>query len=573
LPRFYLREFVNFTQKTVYCRLSLLLLFFGSMCACRQPKPSPPMVSHSSPDYEKAISFLGKQSDSAFFYFNKAVVSSKDSLQTATAYNQMAVIQSDASDYFGAQESLSMSLRFLNALKESHQQCLASDYNELGVTSINLKEYKSALGYFNQALRFSSDEAFRLEILNNKAFAYQDSKAFAQALKTYGEILPRTVLKKTYARILNNIATTKWLYHPGYNAAPELLRALKIRQDEKDLWGQNSSFTHLADYYSKTHPDSALYYANGMYAVARHLSSPDDELEALGHLIRLSSPGTAQQYFLRYRQLNDSLVDARNASRNQFALIRYHAEQSKAENLRLQKENAEKKYQLIVRNVLLVVGAVAVLTGFIFLLVWLRRRKIRQEQEKQEAVTESRLKTSKKVHDSLSNDIYLLMKRIKHDPVLDRQWLLEHTENVYKLSRNISYDILADTDTNFHEKIGVLLKSFSTDETKVSLVGNDESLWKHVSANEKLELKYILQEFMVNMQKHSKAANVIVKFQSKGKVGFVTYMDDGLGIPAGTVHQNGLTNTGTRINTIGGRITFGSNDGKGLRIDISFPLA
>jgi signal transduction histidine kinase len=557
----------------VYYRLSLLLFLIAFLSACRQ-RERVPINSHPSRDYKKGFSFLNKQQvDSAFYYFNKAVVNSKDSLQTAIAYNQMAAIQSDASDYFGAQESLSMSLRLLSIHDENHLQCLASDYNELGVTSINLKDFGSALEYFDQALRFTNDEAFQMEILNNKAFAYQENKAYPQALKIYTDILPKTDRKRTYARILTNVATSKWLYNSRYNAAPELVRALKIRQDEKDLWGQNSSFTHLADYYTKLQPDSALHYASAMYGVARQLSSPDDELEALGHLIRLSETKFAQHYFGRYQRLNDSLIDARNASRKQFALIRYQAEESKAENLRLQQENTERKYQLVVRNTMLAAVIIGLIAALFFLRAWLRRRKIRQEQEKEEAVWETRRKTSKRVHDALSNDIYLLMKRIKHDAVLDRQWLVAHTGKVYDQSRSISYEILSETDDNFHEKIGVLLKAFATDQAKVSLVGNNQTLWEKVGADAKLELKYILQELMVNMQKHSGAANVVIKFDSRENWGLITYFDDGAGIPASTVHGNGLTNTGTRINSIGGRINFGSNDGKGLKIDISFPLA
>jgi len=65
---------------------------------------------------------------------------------------------------------------------------------------------------------------------------------------------------------------------------------------------------------------------------------------------------------------------------------------------------------------------------------------------------------------------------------------------------------------------------------------------------------------------------VVVKFEVQGASGLITYMDDGLGMPENTVHQNGLTNTETRINSIRGRITFEDNDGKGLKIVIFFPF-
>ncbi|WP_235833076.1 ATP-binding protein [Arcticibacter tournemirensis] len=556
----------------MYYRLSLLLLLITGFLACRREDPPPPPII-ISPELQKAESFLDKQNDSAFYYLNKVATASKDSLQIAIAYNEMAVIQSDAGDYFGAQESLSMSLRFLDHRNEKHYKCLASDYNELGVASIKLQHYTVAPGYFDLALRFSNDHKFRLAINNNKALAYQRMNNYPEALKIYSKILPQTARKKTYARILTNMAISKWRHHPDYNPLGELLRALKIRRDEKDLWGLSASFAHLAEYYTQSRPDSALFYAKAMHEAARQIGSPDDELEALGYLIRLSEPKAAKAFFGKYQQLNDSLVNARRAAGNQFALIRYDVERNQTENLRLQKDNAEKKYQLVVRNVLLISAFVVLLILMIVARMRYNKWKKRKELEKQEAILETRRKASKDVHDSLSNDIYLLMKRIKHDEVLDRSWLQSHTELVYKRSRNISYEILADTDEFFPARIGDLLKSFGTENTKVLVVGNEQALWQRVGAEAKLELKYVLQEMMVNMQKHSRAANVVVKFEAKGDTCHITYIDDGIGIEPGTVHQNGLTNTGTRINSIRGRIIFGANEGKGLRIDISFPFA
>jgi signal transduction histidine kinase len=551
--------------------LLVLSVLYLSLLACNKVKS--PLKTGDDPNYLKAKSLLYKQPDSAFYYFNKVATGARNHLDAAFSYNYMAWIQSEAGDYFGAQESLTSALKFLNAHRNEDLQCLSSTYNELGLNSLHLKNCDAAIVYFQQAYQLSKKDKYKLIFLNNQALAYQEKGNYQPALSIYSRIINRVKDRETYARILTNMARTKWLADKNYYAAPELLKSLEIRLKVKDRWGQNSSYAHLADYYMETRRDVALFYARSMNRVARQIGSPDDELESLGLLIKLDAPSMAKAYFERYQQLNDSLVSARGAARNQFALIRYEVERNKTENLRLQKENAEKKYQLVVRNALLIAGFVLLImvigSGF----MWYRKWKKRKEQEKQEAILDTRRKASKDVHDSLSNDIYLLMKRIKHDEALDRSWLLKHTEFVYKRSRNISYEMLADTDEFFPARIGELLKSFGTEDTKVSLVGNDQILWQKVGAEAKLELKLILQELMVNMQKHSQAANVVVKFEIKGNTCLISYMDDGIGITAGTVHQNGLTNTGTRINTIHGRITFGSNEGRGLRIEISLPLS
>lgn len=553
-------------------KLFLIILPIAILVACQQRNPKRAKVDWTV--YKKAYAFLSRQNDSAFYYFNQVAAESKDSLQIAMSYNIMAMIQSDAGDYYGAQESLSLALKLLDEKQEKDRATLANVYNELGMSSTNLKNYTAAVDFFDKAIQLGKDEDLKSLSLNNKALAYQKKKDYSRALQLYRQLIRKTKPNGTeYARILTNLATTAWLNDPRYTAAPDLLKALHIRQREKDLWGLNSSYLSLAAYYAGNRPDSALAYAKARYAIARKLHSPDDRLEALAMLVKVVPEAAVKHYFSLYQDLGDSLQTARNAAKNQFALIRYHVERSKAENLRLQKDNAEEKYGLLIRNILLAAALLVLAGGTVRVLAILRRRRIRQEQEKQEAILETRRKASKDVHDSLSNDIYLLMKRIRHDAVLDRDWLRQHTEFLYRRSRNISYEILADNEEFFCERLGELLKSFGTDETKVSLVGNNPALWQKVAPDAKLELKYSLQELLVNMQKHSRAENVVVKFEVLGASGQITYIDDGVGMPENAAHRNGLTNTETRINAIRGRITFGDNDGKGLKIVISFPFS
>jgi len=520
-------------------------------------------------DYKKATRFLYKQNDSAFYYFNKAATTSKDSLQTAMAYNQMAAIQSDAGDYFGSQESLSMSLKFLDEQAEKDRKCLASDYNELGMNSFNLKNYDGAIRNYDQAIKYSENNKFRLIFLNNKANAYQRKGAYGEALALYRSTLLHTDQRGTeYARILSNMARTKWLARPAYNAAPELLKALQIRQKEKDDWGQNASYAHLADYYSRTRPDSALFFALKMYTVARKLDSPDDRLEALQKLIRLGPALSAKGYFERHQQLNDSLQTARNASKNQFALIRYDAEKHKAENLKLQKDNTEKRYQIIKQQILFGGISLLLVAGIIATVFWYRKRKQRLDLE----ARERELRISQKIHDVVANGLYLVMNEIENQDQIHKGPLLDQIEILYEQSRDISYEKHEAPDGDFHVKITKLLTAFAAMDIKIAVAGNNKNVWKKVSAQARQELKQVLQELMVNMKKHSHATSVSVRFEQQDNHLHINYMDNGVGFPAEVHYGNGLTNTGNRIQHMGGTITFDTKLQKGVKIHISLPL-
>lgn len=542
-------------------RYFILWLLVAHCYACREKPKAIPVIT--TPDYQKGLSFLYRQNDSAFYYFNKVATGAKDSLQVAMAYTNMAVIQSDAGDYFGSQESLLASLKYLDEQKEKDHHCLLSDYNELGSTSLNLKNYDAAIAYYNRALQFAKDDAYQTIALNNKAVAYQKKKQYSQAIAIYRSIIEQSKKnKKEYARILSNLARVEWLQNPGYPAALGLLQALQIRKEEKDDWGLNASYAHLSDYYSGSRPDSALLYAGKMYAIARQLGSPDDELEALQKLITLSAPQAVKQYFIRYQYLSDSIQTARNAAKNQFALIRYEAEKNKADNLRLQKDNTEKRIQII-RQWILICGVVLACIILIVFLVSRHRNTIRKQQ----------LKTSQKVHDVVANGLYRLMAEIQHHDTIEKEQLLDKIELLYDQSRDISYEPPQpeNSGVHFQESIAGLLRSFAGPGTKVLVVGNHPDVWKGVKDGVKKELEHVLQELMVNMKKHSAAANVVVRFERQDNQLKIQYTDDGIGLPEQFRYGNGLTNTGNRIKDIGGLITFGKHTPKGLKVEVTLP--
>jgi tetratricopeptide (TPR) repeat protein len=550
--------------------LKILILSIGlttCLFACTHKQLVPPLPEE--PDYKKAESFLHIKNDSAFYYYNKVVASSTDSLQIAMAYNNMSAIQSDAGDYFGSQENLLMSLRYLHEKKEQDRYCLSSDYNELGTTSLNLKNYDAAIGYYDQALKFAQDDEFKLIFLNNKAVVYQKKKDFAKTIAIYDSIIDKSKIdKKTYAMMLSNRARTRWLQDSTYKAAPELLMALQVKINEKDYWGQNASYAHLSDYYSHSRQDSALIYADKMYSIARYLDSPDDEVEALQKLISLGSPQDLQQYFSRYQYLNDSLQTSRNTAKNQFALIRYDAQKNKVENLQLQKENADKKVQIIQQRTTIYGTILATLLVIIIMIIWYRKR----QQQAQNTIRENQLKTSQKVHDVVANGLYRVMAEIQHVPVLEKEILLDKIETLYNQSRDISYEQPTANEEDFQVEIANLLRSFATDTTKVLIVGNNQGLWDRTNHHIKKEALCILQELMINMKKHSYANNVAIRFEQTGNQVSIQYTDDGAGFSPQQSFGNGLTNMGNRIKNINGKIIFDHHTKTGTKIQVSFPI-
>lgn len=173
----------------------------------------------------------------------------------------------------------------------------------------------------------------------------------------------------------------------------------------------------------------------------------------------------------------------------------------------------------------------------------------------------------------VANGLYRLMSEMENNKEADKEKILDDMEILYERSRDISYDDPTTSVSNrdFPETIRRLLMSFSSASTRVVIAGNSAAVWERLSAQTRTELQMVLQELMINMAKHSQASSVAVRFeQQAGNVGLY-YTDNGIGMD-GTEFKNGLTSTGNRINSIGGRITFGKGTSGGLSVQIRIPV-
>ncbi|WP_160715805.1 tetratricopeptide repeat-containing sensor histidine kinase [Chitinophaga solisilvae] len=526
----------------------------------------------SAPTLDKGESFFNKNNDSAFYYFNLVATSATDSLDIAMAYTYMGIIQEYEGDHYGGQESLLKSLTYLNERNKKHHGVLRSNYHELGNVCLNLRNYEAAIDYYNKALRYVNKTDFEAIALNSIALTYQKKGDYNEAVSLYKSLLAKSRDKKEYARILSNYARTKWLKDPAYPAGPELYQALQIRKDSNDIRGLNASYAHLSDYYSPSLPDSALYYAGKRYEIARQMNSPDDEVEALSKLITLSPINLLKPYFIRYQNLTDSIQTAKNTAKNQFALIRYETAKSKADNLQLQKDNAQKRTQLVVQWFILVLVILSFITAGIALVHRSRRRRQEIEFASRQAIQDFQLTTSQRVHDVVANGLYNIMSGLEHKTSVDKEELIDRIEVLYERSRDISYEPPVISKIPFPVKIDNLLEAFGSGHIKVLIIGNSAALWNQVDVQVQHEVEHILQELMVNMKKHSQADSVMIKFECQNSLLQIRYTDNGIGISGQVKYGNGLRNTGNRIRKVNGQYTF-EHPAKGLKIHITIPIA
>ena len=480
----------------------------------------------------------------------------------------MAIIQTNNGDFFGGIETSLEAEKFLNKNDSITNQLKSSNYNNLALANEELDNQKDALKYYNLALNSTLDNESRYIYYNNIGNSFLNLKNYKKAKETY-KVALKTKDSISYARTLNNIGRCLLEENKTSHVLPYFLKSLEIRTKINDSWGLNSSYATLADFYKDRDNAKSLFFAKKMLETAKIINNPDDQLEALQKIIPLENAEKSKLLFTKYQHLRDSVQVDRNKAKNQFALIRYETEKKQIENEKLKTESVEKQNRILRQNFLLTLLTIGIIAGYF----WYKRRKNLIELEKDREIKNTQLKFSKKVHDVVANGLYQTMVEIQNIDNLPKENLLDKLENLYEKSRDISNENSQEKTLNFSEKISEMLSSFSCEEIKVLIIGNNENYWKQLSENSKKELFYILRELMVNMKKHSLATAVVLKFEINNNIFSVKYTDNGVGIKDfEKKHGSGIQNTENRIAKINGDINFEKNPKGGLIVNMNIPL-
>ncbi|WP_313581885.1 hypothetical protein [Chishuiella sp.] len=537
----------------------LLLILFS----CSENEKKQLSIKKGDEFYSKGESLFNKNSDSAYYYFNKSFEyyqKENDNINSSNALIYQSFIQNEKGDYFGSVETCIEALKILG----KKQNNLISIYNSIAISKTNLKDHKDAIIWYEKALDITDNLNERAHIINNLSTSLYEEKKFKRAISLLESIKIENpeIHKNLKSKIIDNLAYAKFLQDSTYNALPMLLNALKMREKENDIYGISASNSHLSNYFFKKDKSQSLFYAKEMLLNTKKINNPDDKLEALEKLILLETPDNSKKYFHDYQMLSDSIQTVRAKSKNQFALIRYDTEKEKSENIK-------KQNHILKQYIVIAILFISLCIGFI----WYKRRKKRLQQQKELEVKNTQIKYSKKVHDVVANGLYHTMMQIQNNPDFDKERTLNDIERMYEESRDIAREDLEELqDKDFSKRLAEMLNSYSSDKHKILIVGNNQQKWNNISNNIQMEVFYTLRECMINMIKHSKAKLVSIKIEKTEKFLKIKYTDNGVGMDfLQKKSTSGIRNMENRIATINGKIIFEKNMTKGLVIHITIP--
>jgi len=480
----------------------------------------------------------------------------------------IARVQKKIGLLYDSEQSVIEALRLLDHLGENkNDKYRIPLYNHLGTTSKELSKYNKALDYYDKILEIEKDPKAIADVLNNKGNVHSLQKKYERAIdfyiQSYNTSLTTKNNSKQIARAKDNMGVVQSkLNWP--EALSNMLEALDLRKEKKFPQGIITSYLHLAEYYSDRDSISkAKFYAEQAFNMADSSNILNYKMAALTSVLKLNK----NPRFKAFIMLNDSLKSVELLNNNKYAAEKYNYYKKEKELVIAERELVITEKELLIRKARetkLIVGLAFLIMAASFL-YFLLKSKHKKDKLQQVYNTETRI--SKKVHDEVANDVYQVMTQLQSEPKINES-VMDNLDHIYSKTRDISKE---HSVLDFKEPYQVILKDLllGYSSEAINVVAKDISKvdWRALSEIKKVTTYKVLQEFMINMKKHSRASVAVLTFKQTKKKITITYSDNGIGT---TIKKNtGLQNVENRIKSINGTVIFESEINKGFKANIT----
>ena len=531
------------------------------------------------------IYFDSDRKDSAIYTFNKVKALCNPKTNTTDyvyALSCIAELYQKQSNYIASEATATEAIPYLKKINNPRYSWIV--YNLLGINYTQSFDNKNAILYFKKAINLKTSVWRKSLAINNLVVVYMEQQKYKEAaillkiLASQKNISSYDAANNNdYAYIIDNLGFCYYKLNELEKALDCYYEGLKIRLQPQNNDGLSASYKHLSIFFQKSDPKMAKEYAQKAYDYASETNNIMERIRSLALLVKSSEDTDLRKYSLKYIHLVDSLNCSNKKIKNQFSNIKYNFNKDRAENLQLKAIKVENNLQLERQKNRTIISYVIItfVLGLILFLYFHLTSK--GEKEKNVAIFNSEIRISKKLHDELANDVYQTIAFAETKDLeknKNKEKLLNNLDTIYFRTRNISKENSnVCTDKNYPQAVKEMISGHKSPEINILINGFDSIRWNEIDKNKKIILYRVLQEFFVNMKKHSEATLASISFTIKNKNLHVIYIDNGVGIKNNTlILKNGLQNVESRIKTINGTIIFGNNSQKGFKISFTFPL-
>ncbi|MBN4046952.1 hypothetical protein JYU05_00230 [bacterium AH-315-P13] len=459
-------------------------------------------------------------------------IKSKDSLSVSNMLINVANIQNELGDFYGAQISAVKGLNYANNNTAITYQL----YNALSISFSNSKDYKNAQEVYEKLIKITSSPIKKAIVLNNLGNNYRKQHNYEKAVSVFYQALKDSINinnSKTIARLKDNLGFTLFEWH-GNKGLSLMKEALKTRKHLKDYSGQFASYIHLVNYNVKKNSNKALNYSRNAFFVAKKINSPDAQLEALSYIILLKP---TKKETAEYVYLNDSINTAKSLNQNKYAGVIFKTKEKEKENLQLKANNVEQELQLEKENKrkwYFGIGLVtALITLGVFMFYYRRNKKQKTIIENLQKDLHHRVKNNLAIIDALIDDI-----KDEFDNEKFKTKLTELQNRIDSINEVHSQLYLNTDITNLKLKkyVNKLAKNVQQSFAKDNIVINQDikdSL--QLKVDKSFPVGLIINEFLTNSFKYAFDDNdkgiISISIKEKPKTFLLTLSDNGKGLP------------------------------------------
>jgi len=274
-------------------------------------------------------------------------------------------------------------------------------------------------------------------------------------------------------------------------------------------------------------------------------------------------------YMNKVHELMTSFSNAQYQSGLSQMQVIYETEKKQQQIEELQRERTLMRWL----TGLSVVALVLLLGLLLFVLVWLREKRRRQETlAKMEGETSERVRIARDLHDrmgALLTGIKLNLSLFAQNPSESKACndAQELTDEAVHEMRNIVHHLMPVSLRRFGLRTAIEGFCQSIPSATFTFEGEDRRLEKHTEE----ALYYITHELVNNAAKNAQAHHIYVHLSLDGKEALLTVKDDGLGI---NPHDSGfgMDSITSRVQALGGKLELKSEPGKGSEFVIKLKI-
>jgi len=486
----------------------------------------------------------------AFDAYSKGVsyaTSLGDSIPASNMLSNLADIQNDIGDFYGAQSSATKGLKYITKENKNSEYLLN---NKLAIAFSNCKDYKNAEEVYTKNLTIAKSPIKKARTLNNLANNYRKQRQFENAINTFKKAFKDSTSisnTTTLARLKDNYGYTLFQWE-GNQGLDLMLKALKTRKRLDDYEGQFASNIHLINYYFQKDQNKSLQFATQALLVAQKVKSPDMRSEALSYLIKLNP---TKGNTIAYVTLNDSITTAKQLTQNKYAGILFKTEEKEKHNLQLQQENTAKQLQLEKENLRKwIFGLGLLLVVIISFFIW-KKYKAEEKAKKTITIQKDEIEAQKNTVEELQRELH---HRLKNNlSVIDFFITLakgkfknkEYQDKLSELQNRINSMFAIHTQLLKKEDITSVNAKFYIESLTQSIQkvydNSNISMTHLIDENEKLGTKLsfpiglIINEFVTNSYKYAFPKNmegkISIKLHSDQENYYLEASDNGIGLP------------------------------------------